>query len=472
MKIAILISGYLRTIEFNIKKTIDIFSKYDVDYFIHITENEKEEKYVNSKVDINSVLDLIKPKIVIREYEFENNDQYFKNMRNMWYKIEVLIDSISKYSKFNNINYDLFLRIRPDLYILSNSIVIDNNILDYTIYGNNDDFFYGKPSVFQKIKQINLNYDTLTNNLIEEKNYNKPDIFKKFIKQNNIILKNIDIEYKLVLTLTNIIAISGDSGSGKTSLLNSLSELFGDSLLQFEGDRYHKWERGDNNWNNYTHLDPSANYLDKMSNDIFNLKINDNIIQVDYDHKTGKFTKENKIESKNNIIFSGLHSLMEEKINNLYNLKIFIDTDKKLKYFWKINRDVNERGYAKEEVLKKINNRFSDFNKHILPQKEIADIIINFFTNDNFNYLGTLKPEIYLKIIIKNNTIGKYFVKKLNEFNIKFKFEINNFVSITLENVQDEFKDLFLDVTNNIKTKSFIKDYYLIIKSLVIIHNN
>ena len=458
----------MRTIEFNIKKTIDIFSKYDIDYFIHITDNEEEDTYINSNVNINSVIDLIKPKMVIREYEHKNKDEYFKNMRNMWYKIGVLIDSVFKYSKFNNINYDLFLKIRPDLYILSDSIIIDSNILDNTIYGNNDDFFYGKPHIFQKLNQINVNYDALTNNLIQKKNYEKPYIFTKFLEENKLVLKNIDVEYKLVLTLTNIIAISGDSGSGKTFLLKSLSELFSNSLLQFEGDRYHKWERDDNNWNNYTHLDPSANYLDRMSNDIFNLKINDDIIQVDYDHKTGKFTEKNKIESKSNIIFSGLHSLIEDKVNKLYNLKIFIDTDKKLKYYWKIKRDMNERGYSREDTIKKIKKRLNDFNKHILPQKENSDFIINFFTDENWDYLGAKEPIIYLRLIIKNINIGQYFITKLNKFNIKF--EITNVIIFTFYSTQKEFLNLFLDISNNLEISNINIDYYLIIKTLILIY--
>ena len=46
---------------------------------------------------------------------------------------------------------------------------------------------------------------------------------------------------------------------------------YSDDTLIFECDRYHKWERNDENWNNITHLDPQANYLFKMKNDILEL---------------------------------------------------------------------------------------------------------------------------------------------------------------------------------------------------------
>ena len=45
-----------------------------------------------------------------------------------------------------------------------------------------------------------------------------------------------------------------------------------------------------------------------MSNDVFNLKLGNDIYQVDYDHITGKFTKPEKIENKNTVILCGLHS--------------------------------------------------------------------------------------------------------------------------------------------------------------------
>ena len=73
----------------------------------------------------------------------------------------------------------------------------------------------------------------------------------------------IDINYYVVLSLCNTIAITGDSGTGKTTISNILKELFSDSFV-LECDRYHKWERNDENWKKYTHLNPDANYITKM----------------------------------------------------------------------------------------------------------------------------------------------------------------------------------------------------------------
>ena len=75
-----------------------------------------------------------------------------------------------------------------------------------------------------------------------------------------------------------------------------------------------------------------------MQKDVFDLKIGKNIYQVDYNHKTGKFTSEELIESKNTILVCGLHSLYNQNSN----LNIFMDTMKDLNIIWKIKRDIKK----------------------------------------------------------------------------------------------------------------------------------
>ena len=93
------------------------------------------------------------------------------------------------------------------------------------------------------------------------------------------------------------IGISGNSGSGKTTISSNLMELFGkENTTIIYGDDVHKWERGDDNWNNFTHLNPISNRLHQHYNDIKKLKYSGKIFRSHYDHSTGKFT--NKIEIK------------------------------------------------------------------------------------------------------------------------------------------------------------------------------
>jgi len=62
--------------------------------------------------------------------------------------------------------------------------------------------------------------------------------------------------------VNKIIAISGSSGVGKTTISRLISiALPNEKTLVFSGDDLHKWERGDNKWQTYTHLNPEANNL-------------------------------------------------------------------------------------------------------------------------------------------------------------------------------------------------------------------
>jgi uridine kinase len=237
------------------------------------------------------------------------------------------------------------------------------------------------------------------------------------LKKNKIKYKKIDLDYSFVLSKCNVFAIAGDSGSGKTTLSNLLMNYFSNSFT-LECDRYHKWERGDENWKKFTHLNPEANFLSKMSEDIFDLKIGKSIFQVDYDHKNGKFTQPQKIKKSDNIIVCGLHSLYNED-NSIYNLKIFMDTDSKLKFSWKLKRDQQKRGYTKEQVLSQIESRKEDFEKYILPQKNLSDLIINFHINGE-DY-ENLKLNIYINKRFNYQKISNHFKRQKIKFDIESK---------------------------------------------------
>ena len=61
-----------------------------------------------------------------------------------------------------------------------------------------------------------------------------------------------------------LIGIGGDSASGKTTFAKIIQNLYGTSQTTIiKGDDMHKWERGDDNWNEKTHLNPSSNHTQR-----------------------------------------------------------------------------------------------------------------------------------------------------------------------------------------------------------------
>ena len=133
-----------------------------------------------------------------------------------------------------------------------------------------------------------------------------------------------------------IIGIGGDSGSGKSTLLDDIKQIFGNKLTNIEGDGDHKWERGDLNWENFTHLDPKANFIYKQADDILNLKNYKRIIRNEYNHDNGKFIKNLYYKPNEIITLSGLHTFYLPKLRKLLNLRVFLNTDNKLRKYWKI----------------------------------------------------------------------------------------------------------------------------------------
>ena len=195
------------------------------------------------------------------------------------------------------------------------------------------------------------------------------------------------------------IGIAGDSGAGKSRLLEKIEHLFGGGkdILFIEGDGDHRWERNDDNWEIYTSLDPKANYLYKQAKDIAELRRGNRVTRVEYDHDKGIFSSERSVRPKNYIVLCGLHSLYLPQLRREMDLKIFMDTDPELRKFWKIDRDTHERGYSMEQINAQIEKRMPDAKRYVYPQKQYADLIITYF-DDTLERCEDTQHEVLLSV--------------------------------------------------------------------------
>lgn len=199
------------------------------------------------------------------------------------------------------------------------------------------------------------------------------------------------------------IAISGDSGTGKSELLAKISSLFGEeNIVHIEGDGDHKWERGDKNWSEYTHLNPKANYVYRQAKDLEELHNGNAVSRVDYDHDTGRFTQAYKIQPKKYLVLSSLHALYLPQMRKNIDLKIYMDTDESLRRLWKIQRDTAQRGYSIDQILQQIESRMQDAREYIYPQKEFADVVIRYFTpqTEEKSFAQLLNEDIFLSMSV------------------------------------------------------------------------
>jgi hypothetical protein len=143
-----------------------------------------------------------------------------------------------------------------------------------------------------------------------------------------------------------VLGIAGDSGAGKDTLAESIVGLFGNhSVVQLSGDDYHLWDRQKPMWQVMTHLNPRANDLEQYARDLLALSGGKAIQSRHYDHSSGKRSHPHKIESNDVIIASGLHALHLPILRKCYDLSIYLDIDEGLRRFFKLKRDVFQRGH-------------------------------------------------------------------------------------------------------------------------------
>jgi uridine kinase len=395
--IALLISGVCRSFEKNLWKQFEQLPDY---YHIYMSfpASDKVDRFFNRKISIDKCIDNSHVKQIFIDSE-ETPTHLYKTSRE--YNIIQQWGRFKKLFSLVPTTYTTYVRCRPDLFLECSldrfCSLIEQSCIVNTIYIPagfdicepsllppaipiehciNDQFAIGSYDVMNQYSRVYdsiLSIDTTSSVFLSE------HALYQHLQTSNITIIRIDLPYRLILSDCFSISICGDSGSGKSTVSALLQEILPfDNTLLFETDRYHKWERGSENYQVHTHLSPEANHLEKMANDAYKLSLGQTVVAVDYDHTTGKFTAPESIESKPYMILCGLHTLYKENLRSIMDLKIYIDTDEDLKRFWKISRDVGLRGKTHEQVLASMDARIPDYQTYILPQKAYADIIFRY----------------------------------------------------------------------------------------------
>ena len=268
---------------------------------------------------------------------------------------------------------------------------------------------------------------------------------------NNLIYKRKNIPFT--------IGISGDSGSGKTTLTRMIKNIFGGkNILFLEGDADHKWERGDENWQYFTSLNPKSNYLYKQSGDLLKLRKGKNVYRSIYMHDTGKFSQKYEMKSKPYIVLCGLHSLYLPQTRRNLDLKIYMDVEEKLRRYWKIQRDVHIRGYELQKVLDMIKFRMKDAEKYVYPQKKFADLIVKYYDKTLENYLvGNHDVKLNMELTLNADIILEKLRKFLeiegieieHDYDETLEKQIITFSGVALNSVDINFEELIEEIIPN-----------------------
>ncbi|MBT2697967.1 uridine kinase [Neobacillus sp. C211] len=178
-----------------------------------------------------------------------------------------------------------------------------------------------------------------------------------------------------------VIGVTGGSGSGKTSVTKAIYESLKDhSILVLEQDYYYK-DQSDLPFEarlktNYDH--PLAFDNDLLIEHIEKLLRYETIQKPVYDYSI--HTRSDKVipvQPQDVIILEGILVLEDERLRNLMDIKLYVDTDADLRIIRRLTRDIRDRGRTFDSVIDQYLNVVRPMhNQFIEPTKRYADIII------------------------------------------------------------------------------------------------
>jgi phosphoribulokinase len=176
-----------------------------------------------------------------------------------------------------------------------------------------------------------------------------------------------------------LLGIIGDSAAGKTTLTQGLTRLLGpERVTHVCTDDYHKYDREQRAQRKITALHPDCNYLDILELHLERLHYGQPILKPVYDHATGMLVRPAYVRPREFVIVEGLLGFHSAVMRQFYDVKVYLQPPEELRRVWKIRRDTSKRGYNVQQVLAELEKREADSRDFIRPQREHADIVVQF----------------------------------------------------------------------------------------------
>ena len=178
-----------------------------------------------------------------------------------------------------------------------------------------------------------------------------------------------------------IIGIAGGTGSGKTTVVKKIAEALPPHYVtvvpldSYYNDTSHMNEE-ERHAINFDH--PDAFDWKLLGEHIRQLKAGHAVEQPTYSYlKCNRLPETIHVEPKPVIIIEGIMTLLNKKLREMMDLKIFVDTDSDERLIRNIQRDVVERGRTVEMVIDRYLKVLKPMHEQFIePTKKYADLII------------------------------------------------------------------------------------------------
>lgn len=176
------------------------------------------------------------------------------------------------------------------------------------------------------------------------------------------------------------IGIAGGTGSGKTTITRLLSERFGKDVSVIYYDNYYK-AHDDLTYDERAKINydcPDAFDTELFLEDDAKLKRGEDVLCPVYDYTVHNRSNQTLlIKSAPVILLEGILLLSDERIRDLLDIKIFVDTDADVRILRRIMRDVKERKRSLESVVEQYLTTVKPMHEmYVEPSKRYANIII------------------------------------------------------------------------------------------------
>lgn len=176
------------------------------------------------------------------------------------------------------------------------------------------------------------------------------------------------------------VAIAGGTGSGKTTLAQTLAERFGESGQIFYEDRYYRSRKEltfeERERLNYDH--PDAYDRELMRRHLLALKQGEQVECPVYDYKRHLRGEQTVLLSPRRILFAeGILLLHAPEIRELFDFTIFVDAPADVRVLRRLSRDVKERGRTVDSVIRQYFETVRPMHEAFVePTKAFADELV------------------------------------------------------------------------------------------------
>lgn len=178
-----------------------------------------------------------------------------------------------------------------------------------------------------------------------------------------------------------VIGIAGGSGSGKTTVAQEILNRVGPDRIAFlQHDSYYKdltglppAQRADVNFDH-----PNSLETELLIEHIIGLREGRPVQVPIYNFSTHSRTDQTFTVAPHRVILvEGILIFVEARLRDLFDIKIFVDTDPDIRFIRRLERDIAERGRTTENVIKQYQATVRPMHlEFVEPSKRYADVII------------------------------------------------------------------------------------------------